>query len=96
MCGARVCRFHPCGQVFFEYLVDERGDGNFDVVSCLVDIDTIIHIEVALAFDRYHNFVVDHVQKYISSFGVRGGNSKVVDLTHEEDRLTVDGARIQA
>jgi hypothetical protein len=94
--GLGYADFIHVAKCVFEYLVDERVDGNFDVVSCLVEVDTIIHIEVALAFDRYCKFVVDHVQKYISSsLSVGGGNSEVIDMTHEEDTLTVDGARIQ-
>ncbi len=94
--GLGYADFIHVAKCFSNTLSMNQVDGNFDVVSCLVDVDTIIHIKVALAFDRYRKFVVDHVQKYISSFGIGGGNSKVVDLTHEEVTLTVDGARIQA
>ncbi len=45
--------FHPRGDVFLEDFINEGFDVNLDVMTDLVDINTVIHIQVALAFDGY-------------------------------------------
>ncbi len=45
-----------------ENFVDEGSDRDLDVVSCLENVNAVIHVEIALAFDRYFQFVVDKVE----------------------------------
>ena len=48
--------------MFLKDFVDEGGDGDFDIVACLENIDAIIHVEISLAFDMYFQFVVNKVK----------------------------------
>lgn len=63
MRAKRVGRLHPCGEVFLEDFIDKRTDGEFDIVSRLADVDTIVHVEIALTFDWYCEVVVDLVEE---------------------------------
>ncbi len=47
--------------MFVENFIDEGSDGDLDVVSCLENVNAVIHVEIALAFDRYFQFVVSAV-----------------------------------
>ena len=42
--------------------IDEVGDGDFDIVACLENIDSVIHVKLSLAFDRYSHFIVNKVK----------------------------------
>jgi hypothetical protein len=80
----------------FKYLIDEQTDGDFDVVSCLEDINPIIHVKVALMFHRNLKFVVDHVEEDVHGFSIWNSNSKVVHLMFEENTVSMDDSRIKA
>ena len=58
---ARVCQFHPHGEVLFKRLIDERAYGYFDVVLCLEDLNSAVHVQVSLTFYQNFKFVVNHV-----------------------------------
>ena len=45
---------------------------------------------------RNLKFVVDHVEEDVRSFSIWSSNSKVVDLTFEEDTVSVDDSLIKA
>ena len=80
----------------FKKLVDKQMDGDFDVVSCLEDVNPVIHVKVALTFHRNLKFVLNHVEEDVHGFSIWSSNSKVVDLTFEEDTVSVDDSRIKA
>ena len=48
--------------MLLKYFVDEGGDRDLDIVSCLENIDAVIHVEVSLEFDRYFQFVEDKIK----------------------------------
>ena len=48
--------------MFVKDFVDEGSDGDLDIMSCLENVDAIIHVEISLTFDRYFQFVVDEVK----------------------------------
>ncbi len=56
-----IGRLHPSLKVRFEYLIDEGFDRELDVVFCLENIHAIVHIKVALSFDRNTELVVNEV-----------------------------------
>ena len=49
--------------MFFKDFIDEGGDGDLDIVSCLENIDAVIHVKVSLAFDRYFQIVVNTIKE---------------------------------
>ena len=67
--------------MFYKYLIDERCDGDLDVVACLMNVDAIVHVEIALAFDWYFELVVDKIEKYVRCFRIRSCDGEVIDLT---------------
>ncbi len=78
--GCWVRCLHPCFNVLSGYLFDKRFDGEFYVVACLYNVDAIIKVKVALAFDWFRKLLVDEVHEHVRCFGVRDGDSEVVDL----------------
>ena len=65
-------------------------DVNFDVVSHLCNIDTIVHVQEALAFHGHRELVVKHAEEDVSGTLVRCRNSKVIHLAHEDDTNAID------
>ena len=90
MSGRRVCCFHPGSEVGFEDFVDESFQVDFDIVTRLQYINSIIHVQVTLSLDRNLQAVVDHVHKDVGRLSIWHGNSKVINLLHKEDPLTVN------
>jgi hypothetical protein len=68
MGGARVCRFIHADKCFFEDLNNGGANGNLDVVSCLLDVNAVVHVKVSLPFGWYFKFVVDEVRKDVCCF----------------------------
>ena len=85
---------HPCSQIGFKDLVDVGLEVEFDVVTCLNDVDAIIHVQISLSLDRDFETIVDHIHKDIGGVGIGSGDGKVVILSHKQDPFTVDGAGV--
>ena len=66
----------------------------FYVVSSLGDVDAIKHIKEALALEWDTEIVVDEIQEYVGCVFIRCCYSKVVDLAHEDDAVSVDEAGV--
>jgi len=49
----------------------------------LKDINSIVHIKIALAFHGDGEFVIDEVKENGGSTFIGGSNSKIVDLSFE-------------
>ncbi len=49
-----------------------------------------------LDFHWNGEFVVDKIKEGIGGAFIRGGNSKVINLSFKDDTFAVDGARIEA
>ena len=58
---------------------------DLDEVTSLYNIGAIEHVKKALLFERDKEFVVDKVKKYIRCFLIWGSDSKVVNLSFEDD-----------
>ena len=74
---------HPGREVLIAYLVNESSGGDFYVVARLKDINSIVHIKIALAFHGDGEFVINEVKENGGSSLIGGGNSKIVDLSFE-------------
>ncbi len=67
---------------------------DFDVGTGLNDVNAIEHVQEALAFYWHHELLIKHIHKDVSSMVVGSSNSKVFDLTFEDDSLAIDKARV--
>jgi hypothetical protein len=65
-------------------------------MTCLEDVDAVIHVKVALSLDRNLQFVIDMVHQDVRSLFVWQGDCKVINLAHKKDAVPVDNSRIQA
>ena len=66
------------------------------VMSCLCNIDTIVHVEEALWFHGHRELFVLHVEEDISRTWVRCRDSEVIHLAHEDDTNAIDITRVEA
>lgn len=48
-----------------------------------MNIDTVVHVEIALAFDGYTELVIDKIEKDVGCFRIRSCNGDVVHLTFQ-------------
>jgi hypothetical protein len=55
----RVGSFHPCLDVFNEDFLHERFYVQFNVMSSLYDVNSVIEVEVALSLDWFQELIVD-------------------------------------
>lgn len=73
-----------------------RLDGDFDVIACLLDVNPIEMGEKALSFEGLKEESVEFIPEVGgNSFG-GGTNSKVINLSKENDTLSEDGSRVEA
>jgi hypothetical protein len=71
-------------------------DVNFDVVSRLCNINTIVHVKEALSFHGHREFFIEHVEEDISGTRIRCRDSEIIHLSHEDDTNAVDSPRVKA
>jgi len=74
---------HPGQEVLITYLVNESSGGDLYVVTRFMDINSIVHIKITLAFHRDGEFVINEVKENGGSTFIGGGNSKIIDLSFE-------------
>ncbi len=78
----------------FDNLLNKSLNVKLDVMTSLVYVDVIIHIQIALSFDGDEQFVIYLVHKHIRGLGVGGGYRKIINLPHEEYLITIEDAGI--
>jgi hypothetical protein len=61
-----------------------------------MNVNTIIHVKVSLAFDWYFELVVDEIEKDVRSLCIWSCDGEVVNLTFEENTVAVDVAGVEA
>jgi hypothetical protein len=82
--------------VFNKDFLGEQFDVYLDVVSCLKDIDTVVHVEVTLTFDRLRKFFIDEVHEDVGGGGIGSSNGKVVNLAEKKNTVAVDRTGVKA
>ena len=60
----------------------------------LEDINSVVHIKIALAFHSDGEFVIDEVKENVCSMFIGGSDRKVVDMLFEEGTFAVDDTRV--
>ena len=78
----------------FENLLNECFDIRLDIVSSLLNVDTIVHIQIALLFDGDGYFLIDKVHEHIGSLGIGCSHGKVIYLMQKQDAIAIKGTRI--
>ena len=74
---------HPGLEVLITYLVDKSSGRDFYVVARLKDINSVVHIKIALSFHGDGEFVVDEVKDNGISTFIGGGDCKIINLSFE-------------
>jgi hypothetical protein len=69
---------------------------NLDVVLGLYNVDAVVHVKEALSLEGDIHSIVDEVEKCVGSGFVASCDGKVVDLSHEQDPLTINDAGVEA
>jgi hypothetical protein len=69
--------------VVLKDLLSKCTDSDLNVVSCLNDVNTIVHIIVPLLFDGYREPVLNEVHHKIGGVTIRSQNSKVINYVQE-------------
>jgi hypothetical protein len=59
-----------------------------------MNVDTIVHIQIALSFDGDGYFLIYKVHEHIGGLGIGCSHSKVIYLMHIQDAIAIEGTRI--
>ena len=59
------------------------------------DVNTVVHVQIPLAFHGDGEFVVDEVKENVGSALIGGSDRKVIDLSFKECALAVDDTGVQ-
>ncbi len=51
--------------MFRERFIDKGVNVDFDVIACLVNVNSIIHVKLSLSFNRDRELVVDKIHEHI-------------------------------
>ena len=86
----------PSVNVFFTEFVNVGVAVYLDVVPCLCDIDAVEHVHESLAFEWDTKVVIDIVEEHGCCLFVLACNGEIIHLSHEDNALFVDEARVEA
>ena len=60
------------------------------------NVNTVVHVQIPLAFHGDGEFVVDEVKENVGSALIGGSDCKIIDLSFKECALAVDDTGVQA